>query len=53
MTNPCLRQASLQDIPLSYLMQRSSLRLTGYDIRELLIVLYDAEWRLRGFEKSP
>lgn len=51
--NPCLRPASLSDVPLYYLMERSSKELPGNEIRESLAVLYDAEWRKRGYRISP
>ena len=61
MMNPCLRPASLSDMPPRMIkvewhsdrdeLQRYYLWATE---RVLAIVdLYDAEWRLRGFERSP
>lgn len=50
MENPCLRPACLSDIKFSE-------RYTHYFLieqaQEKLRPLYNAEWRKRGFERSP
>jgi hypothetical protein len=56
MTNPCLRPASLSDVRCDYatrpfIMEHQ--RCAYFINRESLATLYDAEWRLRGFLRSP
>ena len=56
MTNPCLRPASPSDVPMYETYRDGSTTLwrpIRYLAGESLELLYDAEWRLRGFERSP
>lgn len=52
---PCLRPASLSDLPLALYL--SWFRIPGHatseDRKLALFKMYTAEWRLRGFERSP
>ena len=48
--NPCLREASVNDISFSATYTHYSLIKKA---QEKLKPLYDAEWKKRGFERSP
>jgi hypothetical protein len=56
MDNPCLRPASLSDAQ-TLCDKFMSLSLMNKTHHEMFLCavrdLYDAEWRLRGFERSP
>ena len=52
--NPCLRPASLSDVPERYRREYSGGPWERDDeINMALENLYHAEWKLRGFERSP
>jgi len=54
MTNPVIRPASLSDVPLKRKGNFSLLTKMRIEECELALAnLYDAEWRLRGFQRSP
>ena len=50
--NPCLRPASLSDVVDALGLIRGTKEMSGL-VFVFLESLYDAEWRLRGFERSP
>ena len=52
MTNPCLRQASVYDLQFDP-QHRWPRTNDGWEFLSVLHALYQAEWRLRGFERSP
>jgi len=53
--NPCLRPASLSDVEklLWYYNHAGMADRSKTSARYALTKLYTAEWRLRGFERSP
>lgn len=49
-TNPCLRPASRREVEAYYRYHAKTISVAAV---KALMDLYDAEWRKRGFERSP
>lgn len=52
MTNACLRSASWSDV-IKDEQRRWPATVDGWDFTSTLHDLYNAEWKMRGFERSP